>query len=341
MADKNLQPLLEIKDLQTHFFTHEGVVKAVNGINLTISRGRITGVVGESGCGKSVMSRSILNIVGKNGKIVGGSILYYPELDKPPVDLAKLKAHGKEIRAIRGREISMIFQEPMTAFSPVHTIGNQIIEAVLLHNKVSKDTARDIAIEFLGKVGIHQPAERIDEYPHQLSGGMRQRAMIAMALVCRPKLLIADEPTTALDVTIQAQILELTKSLQQEFSMSVIIITHDLGVIAETADDIVVMYLGKAMESGSVVDIFNHPKHPYTQALLESIPKIEADGHRKLATIEGVVPDALHIPLGCPFYARCPRAIPGKCNTASPAPVRVGSGHEVACFLYTGGEAHG
>ncbi len=338
MAASKMDPLLEIKSLKTHFFTHEGTVQAVNGVSLTVGRGRITGVVGESGCGKSVMGRSILNIIESNGKIVEGSILYYSEPGRPPVDLAKLHPRGREIRRIRGREISMIFQEPMTSFSPVHTVGNQIVEVIRLHEKISVEEARKLAVEMLGKVGIHQPAERIDEYPHQLSGGMRQRAMIAMALVCRPKLLIADEPTTALDVTIQAQILELIKSLQREFAMSVIIITHDLGVIAETADDIVVMYLGQVMESGSVTDIFYDPKHPYTRALLESIPRIEADRGQKLTTIEGAVPDAHHVPPGCPFYERCAHAMPGICSARRPDPMEVSPGHEVACFLYTGGE---
>lgn len=335
------QPLLEIENLKTHFFTHEGVVKAVNGVNLTVGRGRVVGVVGESGCGKSVMSRSILGIVGSKGKIVEGSIRYYREPDRPPLDLAKLEPDGKEIRQIRGREIAMIFQEPMTSFSPVHTIGNQIIEAVLLHQKTTKAKAGAIAIDMLSRVGIPRPKECMDEYPHQLSGGMRQRAMIAMALVCQPKLLIADEPTTALDVTIQAQILELMHSLQEKMGMAMIIITHDLGVIAEIAEDIVVMYLGKVVERGSAVDVFHNPHHPYTQALLESIPRIDADRQRKLATIEGVVPDAHNIPPGCPFYRRCFRAIPGTCNVVEPCECEINPGHAVACHLYAGGNANG
>ena len=335
--ENDRQVLLEIDNLKTYFFTLEGVIKAVNGVSLTVDRGKILGIVGESGCGKSVMSHSILGIVGSSGRIVEGSIHYYANPDEPPIDLAKLRPDGREIRRIRGREISMIFQEPMTSFSPVHTIGNQIVEAILLHQTTTKTEARLLAIEMLRRVGISQPEERLDSYPHQLSGGMRQRAMIAMALACQPKLLIADEPTTAVDVTIQAQILELIRSLQEEMGMSVIIITHDLGVIAEIADDVVVMYLGQVVERGSTVDVFYRPQHPYTQGLLQSIPRIDANRHRKLATIEGVVPDAHNIPPGCPFYRRCLRGMPGTCNVAEPKAYRISSGHEVACHLYTGG----
>lgn len=331
------QPLLQISDLKTHFYTHEGVVKAVNGVDLKLNRGHVLGVAGESGCGKSVMSRSILNIIGSKGKIVDGKILFYPEAGKPAIDLAKLDPNGKEIRRIRGKQIAMIFQEPMTSFSPVHTIGNQIMEAILLHRNVDRVGARQLAIDLLQQAGIPKPNERVDSYPHQLSGGMRQRAMIAMALACSPLLLIADEPTTALDVTIQAQILELITSLQQEKDMSMIIITHDLGVLAETADEIAIMYLGKVVESGSVHDIFLRPKHPYTEALLQSIPKVDSRRKGKLATIRGSVPDAYNIPPGCSFYQRCPKRIKGRCNLLEPAVVDVGSGHTTACWLYTGG----
>ena len=341
MHRQSKQPLLEIKDLRTHFFTHEGVVKAVNGISLQVDRGKVLGIVGESGCGKSVLSQSIMGIVGATGRIVEGEIFYYPRESASPVDLAKLKVDGKEIRRIRGREIAMIFQEPMTSFSPVHTIGSQIMEAIQLHRQVRKAEARSITIELLGQVGIHSPGERIDEYPHQMSGGMLQRAMIAMALACQPQLLIADEPTTALDVTIQAQILELIRSLQRSMQMSMIIITHDLGVIAEMADDICVMYLGKVVESGTAHDIFDNPKHPYTRALLDCIPKLDSLERSKLYAIQGTVPDAYNIPSGCSFYQRCPVRIKGKCNVYEPEPIEVRLDHRVRCFLYDGREVDG
>ena len=341
MYPDSKQPLLQIKDLKTHFFTHEGVVKAVNGVDLAVGRGKVLGIVGESGCGKSVLSRSIMGIVGAKGRIVEGEILYYPRGSTSSIDLAKLKVDGKEIRGIRGREIAMIFQEPMTSFSPVHTIGNQIMEVIQLHRQVGKAEARSITIELLGQVGIHSPKERVDEYPHQMSGGMLQRAMIAMALACQPQLLIADEPTTALDVTIQAQILELMGSLQQSMEMSMIIITHDLGVIAEMADDICVMYLGKVVESGTAHDIFETPKHPYTRALLDCIPKLDALEQTKLYAIRGTVPDAYNIPPGCSFYRRCPVRMKGKCNVLEPEPIDMGLAHRVRCFLYDGREAGG
>mgnify|MGYP000875681248 CR=1 FL=1 len=341
MHRESKQPLLQIKDLKTYFFTHEGVVKAVNGVSLGVNRGKVLGIVGESGCGKSVLSRSIMGIVGSRGRIVEGEILYYPQESSSPIDLAKLKSDGKEIRSIRGREISMIFQEPMSSFSPVHTIGNQIMEAIQLHRQVGKSEARSITIELLGQVGIHRPVERIDEYPHQMSGGMLQRAMIAMALACQPQLLIADEPTTALDVTIQAQILELIQNLQRDMRMSMIIITHDLGVIAEMADDICVMYLGKVVESGTAQDIFDNPQHPYTRALLDCIPKLDSLERTKLFAIQGTVPDAYNIPPGCSFYQRCPVRIKGKCNVFDPESVEVGPDHRVRCFLYDGREVDG
>ncbi len=299
--------LLEVKDLKTHFFLAQGIVRAVDGVDLTVQRGQTVGIVGESGCGKSVMARSILRIVPPPGRVVGGEMLFDHEMegstpaydDKSSagsvIDLATLDPNGDKIRSIRGAEISMIFQEPMTSLSPVHTIGNQIIEAIVLHQEVTQEQARQQAIDMLARVNMPQPSRTIDRYPHQLSGGMRQRAMIAMALACRPSLLIADEPTTALDVTTQAQILTLMRDLQKEFGMAIIFITHDLGVIAQMVDYVVVMYLGRVVEMADVDTIFYDPKHPYTQALLRSIPRLgrkSAEGvSGRLAAIRGSVPD--------------------------------------------------
>ncbi|MCX7795663.1 MAG: ABC transporter ATP-binding protein, partial [bacterium] len=262
MEKKNDQVLLEIKNLKTYFFYDEGTVKAIDGVNFRIMKGKTLGVVGESGCGKSVTAQSILRILGPRGEIVEGEILLHR--DGETIDLAKLNPQGEEIRKIRGKDITMIFQEPMTSLAPVYTIGDQIVEAILLHQDVTPEQARQIAIEMLRKVGIPKPEERIDAYPFELSGGMRQRAMIAMALSCNPSLLIADEPTTALDVTIQAQILDLMRSLQQEIGMAIMMITHNMGVIAEMADDGVVLYLGKIEESAYGNERFYDPKHPYT-----------------------------------------------------------------------------
>ncbi|ETX03031.1 MAG: hypothetical protein ETSY2_34300, partial [Candidatus Entotheonella gemina] len=272
------EPLLSVRDLQTHFPLDEGTVIAVDGASFDLYPGQTLGIVGESGCGKSVTARSILRILDKPGHIVSGEILLRRGVDnghRDVVDLAGLDPDGQTMRTIRGGEISLVFQEPMTSFSPVHTIGNQMIEAIKLHRAVSKRAARDIAIDLLRQVGIPLPEQRIDEYAFQLSGGLRQRAMIAMALSCRPSLLIADEPTTALDVTTQAQILDLMRSLQRELGMAIMLITHDLGVIAEMADHVTVMYLGQVVESAPVDEIFHAPKHPYTQALLQSIPRMQ------------------------------------------------------------------
>ena len=301
MAEDNM--VLEIKDLRTHFKLDEGLLKAVDGVSLSIRRNRTLGVVGESGCGKSVTAQSILRIVPPPGN-VEGEILFHT--NGGAIDLASLSAKGKEIRDIRGREISMIFQEPMTSFSPVHTIGNQLMEAILLHEDVPKSNARERSVELLDHVGIANPARRIDEYPHQLSGGMRQRAMIAMALALKPRLLIADEPTTALDVTVQAQILRLMKNLQEDMGMSIMFITHNLGVIANMADEIAVMYLGRVVELGSVRQIFNSPQHPYTQALLQSIPKVGRKARVRLAAIGGTVPVPLD-PMKCKSVRKIPQ----------------------------------
>ncbi len=335
--------LLEIKNLMTHFHLQEGIVRAVDGVTFGIRRGQTLGIIGESGCGKSVTAHSILRLVpSPPGNIVDGRILLHRSedgVDREPVDLAKLDPRGAEIRAIRGAEISMVFQEPMTSFGPMHTIGNQIIESILLHQEsVSNMDARDLAIENLRRVGIPRAAQIVDAYPHQLSGGMRQRAMIAMALSCSPRLLIADEPTTALDVTIQAQILDLMTALQEEFGMAVIFITHNLGVIAEVADEVAVMYLGRIVEQTGVEELFDNPQHPYTQGLLSSIPHIDEEKLPRLRAIEGVVPDPYEIPSGCAFSDRCPSFIPGKCDRAMPDLAETGPGHRVRCFLFSDAE---
>ena len=335
------EPLIEIRGLKTHFFTDEGVVRAVDGVDFDIYRNRTLCVVGESGCGKSITARSILQIVDPPGRIVEGEIRFHRAVDnngsarREVVDLAALPPRSRAMREIRGKDIAMIFQEPMTSLSPIHTVGDQITEAILLHLLVTKEEARERAIELLRRVGIPRPADRVDTYPFQLSGGMRQRVMIAMALACNPSLLIADEPTTAVDVTTQAQILELLLELQEEYGMGIMLITHDLGVVAEMADDVVVMYLGKVAERGDVDSIFHDPKHPYTQALLRSIPKLGVRRHeQRLDSIRGMVPDPLNRPDGCPFSTRCDEMIPGRCDRVVPPPVTVGAGREVRCVLY-------
>lgn len=337
--------LIEVKDLKTYFPTMEGEVRAVDGVSFVIPRGKTLCVVGESGSGKSVTARSILQIVDPPGRIVEGEILYHRTLSKTgggqvteTVDLAKLNPRGQEIRSIRGKEISMIFQEPMTSLSPVHTIGDQIMEGILLHLPITKDEARARAIEVLGQVGIPKPDLRIDTYPFQLSGGMRQRAMIAMALACRPNLLIADEPTTALDVTMQAQILELIRDLQAQLHMAVMLITHDMGVVAEMADEVVVMYLGMEVERGTVDEIFHAPKHPYTQALLRSIPKVGLTNPQRLDSIRGMVPSPFHRPPACPFHTRCDSFMPGLCDRIRPPRIFLEGGREVRCLLYGGAD---
>ena len=327
--------LLEVNGLKTYFFYDEGTVRALDGVSFELGKNKTLGVVGESGCGKSVTAQSILRILGPRGKIVEGNIiLHRGEEEGGDLDLTTLDPTGPEIRRIRGKEIAMIFQEPMTSLSPVYTIGNQIIEAILLHQDVDQKQARKQAIEMLARVGIPRPEQRIDEYPYQLSGGMRQRAMIAMALSCHPKLLIADEPTTALDVTIQAQILDLMRDLQREFGMSIMMITHNLGVIAEMAEDVVVMYLGRIVESTSIDDLFHNPMHPYTKALLKSIPKVGRKSRERLESIKGVVPDAYNIPPGCSFHPRCPQFKRGVCDREIPKLVEVAPGHRVSCLLY-------
>ncbi len=331
------RPLLSVRDLKTYFFQDEGVVKAVDGVSFDVYPGRTVGVVGESGCGKSITSRSILRLIQKPGRIVGGQILYTPAVDsgvKEPIDLLRVDADGKEMRAIRGKEIALIFQEPMTSFSPVHTIGSQIVEAITLHLDLDAKEAYRRGTEMLRKVGIPRPEKRMNEYPHQLSGGLRQRAMIAMALSCEPRLLIADEPTTAIDVTTQAQILNLLSELQKENGMAILFITHNLGVIAEIADEVLVMYMGRVVESALVDDLFHAPKHPYTKALLRSIPSIHSVPQEKLPTITGSVPHPYNRPSGCPFHPRCEDFIPGTCDRKEPGLVWISETQAVSCFLY-------
>ena len=325
-------PLLEIKGLRIYFHTEDGVARAVDGIDFTIEPRKTLGVVGESGCGKSVTARAIMMLVETPGRIETGEILFHRE--NGVIDLAKLDPKGREMRSIRGDDVAMIFQEPMTSLNPVFTIGDQIVEAVLLHRDVDKKEAREIAIQMLDAVGIPLPRQRYGEYSHQLSGGMRQRAMIAMALSCNPSLLIADEPTTALDVTIQAQVLDLMNDLRREFSGAIMFITHDLGVIAGMADDVIVMYFGKIVESASVQDIYQNPLHPYTQGLMRSIPSLtDNSAQDRLQTIEGVVPSPFSKIKGCSFAARCPRVMK-LCRTHIPASKTVATKHSVACFLH-------
>ncbi len=345
-------PLVEVNDLKVQFKLDEGTVRAVDGVTFSIPAAKTLGVVGESGCGKSVTARAIMRIVRHPGRIVEGQILYHPQAAsqgqasgqdratevankrqaarQSTIDLTALDNRGDEIRSIRGNDIAMIFQEPMTSLSPVHTIGSQLMEAILLHRDVTKREAKALAIEMLELVEVPRASQRIDDYPHQFSGGMRQRAMIAMALSCQPSLLIADEPTTALDVTTEAQILDLIRGIQERTGMAVMLITHNLGVVAEMAQEIVVMYLGKVVERTDVVSLFYNPQHPYTQALLESIPRI---GKRveDLAIIAGNVPDAMNIPSGCPYHTRCREFLPGVCDVEVPALREVAPGHAVRC----------
>ncbi len=325
--------VLEINNLHTYFFTPEGVVKAVEGVSLQVTRGRTLCIVGESGCGKSITARSILQVVDQPGRIVSGEILFRPTREQT-IDLAKLNPYGRELRSVRGKDIAMIFQEPMSALSPLYTIGNQIMEVLRWHMTISPQEARARAIEALRQVGIPRPAELIDAYTFELSGGMRQRAMIAMALICQPKLLIADEPTTALDVTTQAVVLDLLQGLQHDLAMSMIFITHDLGVVAEIADDVAVMYLGSVVEQGTVEQVFGDPKHPYTRALLNSIPKLSLRRHARLNVIAGMVPHPLKRPLGCSFHPRCTFAKPGLCDSVLPETVSIGDHHDVRCHAY-------
>ncbi|MFP4201167.1 MAG: ABC transporter ATP-binding protein [Bacillota bacterium] len=320
--------LVNVENLRTFFYTEDGEVPAVDGVSFHINRGETLGVVGESGCGKSVTSLSIMRLIpDPPGKILKGSSITFE-------DEELLTKSESGMRKIRGNDISMIFQEPMTSLNPVYTVGDQIMEAIELHQGLSEKEARQQAIEMLTLVGIPSPEQRVDEYPHQLSGGMRQRVMIAMALSCNPKLLIADEPTTALDVTIQAQILELMKRLKEEMGMAIMLITHDLGVIAEMAERVVVMYAGKIVEEGDVFDVFGDPMHPYTEGLLNSIPRMDAPTGQRLHVIEGVVPNPLAMPQGCYFNPRCPYAM-DVCLQEQPDLMQVEDDRKVACWLHS------
>lgn len=320
------EKLLEVKNLKTYFYTDEGVVKSVDDVSFDVEKGKTLGIVGESGCGKSITSLSIMQLVETPpGKIVGGEIIYQGE--------NLLEKNKDQMRKIRGGEIAMIFQEPMTSLNPVFTVGKQIMEALRLHTDLDKEKAKERAIEMLKLVKIPLPEKRFNEYPHQLSGGMRQRVMIAMALSCNPKLLICDEPTTALDVTIQAQILDLMRKLKEEMDMSIMLITHDLGVVAEMADYVVVMYAGNVVEKGKVLDIFQNPMHPYTIGLLKSKPIIGKTNHNeRLYSIPGQVPNPINMPENCHFNERCEFCQEG-CKEKEPKLVHVGNGHYVACFV--------
>jgi peptide/nickel transport system ATP-binding protein len=334
MTSSSRRYIVQVEDLKTYFYTLDGVVRAVDGVSLEIKPGETLGLVGESGSGKSVTAFSILRLLPpKTSRIVHGKILFDRGDGQAPIDLTTLDPGGDLIRSIRGNEIAMIFQEPLTSLSPVHTIGSQIAEAVELHQEGGKEEAQEKAIHMLEQVGIPMPGQRFTEYPHQFSGGMRQRAMIAMALSCNPSLLIADEPTTALDVTIQAQILDLMKSLQDRFGMAILMITHNLGVIAEMADRVDVMYMGKVVESGDVRTVFHYPLHPYTVGLIRSIPQLGQRHKERLTPIPGSVPDPFSVPEGCSFYPRCP--VPKKPACQEEVPLgEVEPGHKVRCTLY-------
>ena len=331
----NREPLVEVKNLKTYFYLDEGTVRAVDGADFVIRRGETLGVVGESGCGKSVTARSIMNIVPKPGKTVEGEILYHRRVrgTEQAIDLTKMAPQSDEMRNIRGAEIAMVFQEPMTSLSPVHTVGNQISEAIRLHQGLDQEMARTRAIEMLDLVGMPLPDRTIDQYAHELSGGMRQRAMIAMALSCHPSLLIADEPTTALDVTTEAQILKLMRLLQNDLGMAIMYITHNLGVVAQMTENVLVMYMGKVVEQADVDTLFYKPLHPYTRALLQSIPRLgqKTREKRRLASIRGMVPDPYALPKGCAFHPRCSEMVPGVCDVEEPAMLEVAPGHRVRC----------
>ena len=330
--------LLQVKDLQTYFYLQEGTVRAVDGVDFALRRGSTLGIVGESGCGKSVTAFSILKLVTKPGRIVAGSILFDRSSNGSPeiIDLAALGENSPQMRDIRGKDIAMIFQEPMNSLSPVHTIGEQIMEGIRLHLGLNKRDALNRAIDLLQAVGIPKPAERVHAYTFQLSGGMRQRAMIATALACDPKLLIADEPTTALDVTMQAQILDLLRHMQARLGMALMLITHDLGVVAEMCEEVVVMYLGEVVEQAPVDKLFHDPLHPYTQALLKSVPRLGYGRRQRLNPIRGNVPDPFSRPTGCPFHDRCEKRIAGRCDVIHPKLTRLPDGRTVRCLLYEG-----
>ena len=329
------KPLISVDNLTVQFRTDEGLITAVDGISFDIAPGEVLGLVGESGSGKSVSAKALMQLNAKNA-------VYSPDsritlnLDEGPVDVLALRK-PRELRVIRGGTISMIFQEPMASFAPAITIGDQMVEQLLIHTSLNKQGAKELSIEMLARVGIPEPARRFDQYAFEFSGGMRQRAMIAMALSTKPKLLIADEPTTALDVTIQAQVIDLMKELVDEFGMGILFITHDLGVIAQTADRVAVMYLGNIVESGTVRQVIREPAHPYTQGLLHALPKLE-QLDEPLTPVPGDIPSLLERPAGCVFHTRCPQAMPGRCDRIDPSAAAVGDGHEAACLLVQEGD---
>ena len=326
--------ILSVENLHVEFNLDEGILRALNGMDIRLSRGKSIGIVGESGCGKTVTGHSILRILPPTADIVDGRILLQTR-DGNEVDLARLNPEGREMRIIRGGDISIIFQEPMAAFSPVHTISNQITEAILLHEALTPKQARQKVVDLLNLVGIPNPIQRLNEYPFQLSGGMCQRAMIAMALACNPRILIADEPTTALDVTIQTQVMRLIKEMQAKSDLSLILITHDLGVVAHMVEHIYVTYLGRVVEDGPIRDVLRNPKHPYTAELLKSIPKLSSSRkHNRIYPITGTVPSPMDMPSGCAFHPRCPSVLGEICKTETPGITRVNSEHGVHCFLY-------
>jgi oligopeptide transport system ATP-binding protein len=326
--------ILEIRNLRTYFFLETGTVRAVDGVDLKLDRNTTLGLVGESGCGKSITAMSIMQLIqSPPGQIVDGEIWLHRKGEKEIVNIADLNARGREMRNIRGGEISMVFQEPMTSLNPLHRVGAQIAEVVELHQNVSRDEAMDRALEMLTKVQIGEPRQRLKQYPHQLSGGMRQRVMIALALSCNPSILIADEPTTALDVTVQAQILDLMRDLQRDFGSAIIMITHNLGVVSQMADHVAVMYLGKVVEHAPVSDLFHSPLHPYTVGLLDSVPVFGRKGEKVLVPIKGMVPTPTAVIPGCAFAPRCPRAME-KCTQETPVLKEVSPNHQVACWLH-------
>ena len=329
--------ILNVEGLHTYFFTNLGVARALNGVTYRIPREKVLGVVGESGCGKSVTARSIMRLIQPPGRIVKGEIVLHRQVGDRIEDvvLTDLHKHSSEMRRIRGDEIAMIFQEPMTSLNPVYTIGAQIMEAIILHQGVDKEAAHRGAVTILEQVGMPSPERVVDQYPHQLSGGMRQRAMIALALSCTPSLLIADEPTTALDVTTEAQILDLMRSLQRDIGTSIMFITHDLGVIAQMADEVAVMYLGRIVEQAPVEALFYDPLHPYTRALLSSIPQIGRQEKTRLEPIKGVVPNPYSHITGCPFHPRCPSYMQGVCEKNVPGMTYTDDGRAVRCFLHS------
>ncbi|MBC8267145.1 MAG: ABC transporter ATP-binding protein [Rhodospirillaceae bacterium] len=327
--------LLEIRDLHITLDFDGDDIPIVQGIDLELPAGKVLALVGESGCGKSITSQALLRLLPREVRISSGEINFRPTEDQSPIDIAPLNKDGKEIRSIRGNQMSMIFQEPMSSFSPIHKIGDQIGEVIQLHLKVTKAEARRRVIDLLDKVGIPDPEQAVDQYPHSFSGGMRQRAMIAKSLACNPSILIADEPTTALDVTIQAQILEIMRNLKDELRMSMIFITHDLGVVAQIADEVAIMYMGRIVEKGPVSEIFNNPQHPYTVSLLSAIPRLgDLSDRRKLTSIRGSVPSLFERPPGCAFHPRCDSFIPGRCDTQFPPTSQLSPIHEVHCFIH-------